>query len=75
MNIYYFTFGVGHKIADDHILEGKCQPIKAKDKQNASAKMREMYGTQWCWCYTQEEWDKYPRYMKEVELDLITVEI
>ncbi|MGL4801940.1 MAG: hypothetical protein ACRC18_06715 [Cetobacterium sp.] len=71
-NIYYFTFGGGQRIGDI-ILEGKCQPIKADNQNNATNKMLEVYGTNWCWCYTQDEWEKYPIEIREVELELIEI--
>lgn len=72
MEKYYFTFGGGHKIGDV-LLEGKCQPIKATDRTTAYNKMLELHGTQWCGCYSQEEWDSYPKWMREEELETIIV--
>lgn len=80
MEIFYFTFGNGQTSKQEIEgrivtvrMEGKCQPIQAKNQQIAHQKMHEMYGTAWSWCYTQEKWDSMP-YYKEKELEIITVE-
>lgn len=72
MKIFYFTFGANQK-HNDELMEGKCQPIMAENEKIATAKMREIYGTCWCMCYTQEKWDKIPYDYKEKALDMIIV--
>lgn len=49
---FYFTFGVGHK------LGGHCQPIQAKNHQEARQKMFEMHGKEWAFQYTEKQWEK-----------------
>lgn len=53
MEKHYFTFGMGHKKA------GNCQPILAKTVAEAREKMKEMYGSEWAFHYTEEEFKRY----------------
>lgn len=52
LNTYYFTFG------SKQCYEGKYQPIMAKNMEIASKKMFEMYGRDWSFNYTEEQWNK-----------------
>lgn len=52
MEKWYFTFGGGQ------INEGYCQPIIATSYGNARKKMIELYGIEWGFQYSQEEWEK-----------------
>lgn len=52
MRKFIFTFGGNHK------LEGKCQPIYAKDYSEAREAMVEVHGLNWAFQYTGEEWEK-----------------
>lgn len=69
MNKYYFTFGSGQ------VNEGFCQPIIAKDMIIARQKMHDLYGQEWAFCYTEEQWaEPLPYGMpKEIELAEIYV--
>jgi hypothetical protein len=48
---WIFTFGCGQKHA------GKCVRIKGTYGE-ARAKMFELFGEEWCFQYSAEEWDK-----------------
>lgn len=50
MKKFYFTFGLGHE------NNNRYQVIFAKDEQAACQKMSELYGRQWAFCYTHEQW-------------------
>lgn len=67
MNKYYFTFGSGQ------VNEGLCQPIIAENIHIATEKMNELYGTEWAFSYTEEQWaEPLPFGMpKELELAVI----
>lgn len=55
MQNYYFTFGIGHELSDQY------QVIKAVDGLAAQRKMFEVYGKNWAFPYTTEEWDRGKR--------------
>lgn len=65
-DMFYFTFGSGQ------FHEGYYQPIKAKNAICAKNKMFELYGTNWCSIYNQDEWNKicskYGSLYKSLEL-------
>lgn len=48
---HIFTFGCGQEHA------GRYQPIFARDAEEARHSMVAMYGSEWCWQYTEEQWD------------------
>lgn len=50
MKKFYFTFGCAHK------NRSKYQVIFAKNESEAHEKMKAMYGGNWAFCYTQEQW-------------------
>lgn len=50
MKKFYFTFGSGHS------KHNRYQVIFAKTEEEAYRKMFEMHGTQWAFCYNQEQW-------------------
>lgn len=52
MNKYYFTFGIGHELAD-HV-----QPIFSPNMKVAIVKMNELYGKSWAFNYTFDEYCK-----------------
>jgi hypothetical protein len=56
---WYFTFGVGQTNS------GKVQPIKAQDSEQARTKMFDVYGKEWCWQYSQEDWNSIKRDVPE----------
>lgn len=74
MQKFYFTFGSG-QTHNNVLMEGKCQPIIAINQNVAVEKMRELYGNNWCWVYTLEEWLNIKPSMREEELETITVDI
>lgn len=47
--VYYFTFGLGHKLA------GHCQPIIASSYRSAEETMFDQHGRNWAFGYTAEE--------------------
>lgn len=47
---YYFTFGLGHKLA------GHCQPIIASSYRSARETMIELHGKKWAFQYTESEY-------------------
>lgn len=49
MKAYYFTFGLGHPFHD------RAQQIVANNLDEARAIMCEVYGTNWAFAYTQEQ--------------------
>ena len=71
--IWRFTFGKGQQHA------GHCQPIKASSHEAARTKMFELYGSEWCFQYSEQQWqeviDNPMRFWPmEEELPLIEVE-
>jgi hypothetical protein len=70
---YIFTFGCGQKQA------GYCQPIFAKDYEEARNKMFELHGAKWAFQYTGERWDAIKNnpnriYTIETEMDPVYCE-
>lgn len=70
MEKFIFTFG------GNHPLEGKCQPIFAKNYSEARSKMIEIYGTTWAFQYTEKTWkeaenNKERFWPMEIELEAI----
>lgn len=51
--LHYFTFGAGQE------QEGFCQPILAENAVEAREIMVEVYGSQWAFQYTEEQYQKY----------------
>lgn len=47
---YVFTFG------GNHPFEGRCQPIYASSDSEARDLMCAVYGTNWAFQYTEEQW-------------------
>ena len=69
---WYFTFGCGQKHA------GYCQPIKAPSYGSARAKMFEMYGAEWAFQYSEQEWNETknnPNRWWELEKELAVVTV
>ena len=52
MKTWMFTFGWGQRHA------GCTQPIKAENAHAVRLKMMQLYGKEWCWQYSEEEYDK-----------------
>lgn len=67
MEKYYFTFGSGQ------VNEGMCQPIVASSREAARNKMIELYGIEWAFCYTGEEWLEPLPYGIPKETELSTI--
>lgn len=68
--VWRFTFGVGQNNA------GYCQPILGTFA-SARAKMVSMYGLEWCFQYSEKEWEDIkndPKRYWEMEKDLKLVE-
>lgn len=73
MRTWYFTFCTDHPTHG-----GCCQPIKAESWGAARAKMCDMYGTRWCFQYSEEEWESYrndPNRYWQMERELPVVEV
>lgn len=69
MNRYICTFGAGQE------NEGKYVLVIATDKDKAIDKMFEVYGNDWCMCYSEDQWNNTPSYIpKETILRTIVVE-
>lgn len=66
---FYFTFGYGH------IHQGYYQPIKAKNMPNAYNTMNDIYGTDWAFNYTQEDWNTMDDRLKGRRLSLVYAKI
>lgn len=70
--VWYFTF-----LADDPVYGGYCQPIKASSWDEARAKMFELHGAEWCFQYSEEQWEQMKLrscwFPTEIPLDVIEV--
>lgn len=60
------TFGVGTENRD------YIQPIRAKNELEASRKMLEVHGKDWCGIYTPNEWEMIKdRFINKKELPIV----
>lgn len=66
MNTYIFTFGLGSQ------LKERYQPIIADDYEQARKVMESVYGTNWSFGYTEEEFEQSKQ--KGFFLNLIPLE-
>lgn len=53
MKTYIFTFGSGQKNAGHFVR------VEAEDFMSARRKMISVFGSEWAFQYTKEEWDKW----------------
>lgn len=67
MERFICTFGANQK------NEGKYILMLAKSRDKAIDKMYELYGNEWCHCYTEKQWNEAPDYIKKETL-LTTIE-
>ncbi|MHA6258323.1 hypothetical protein ACXYMX_00290 [Sporosarcina sp. CAU 1771] len=62
MKKFYFTFGSGHPKHNTY------QVIFAKTEEVAYKKMFAIHGTQWAFCYNQEQWtDSRKKYFRNLK--------
>lgn len=59
MEVFYFTFGVGQRLAY------RVQPIEAESYDLAREAMFEMYGDKWAFQYDSKAWAEIERKRKE----------